>query len=554
MNTERSNSTLNPSPTRPDTPASTPLDDPTRLPDDVATLHAMIRELIVSLKKEQHEREGIQQRLDLLLRKLYGPKAERFDPNQPWLLPELGPDAALSSEQTPTEESPTAGDTESNNGTTKKRQGGRKKLPENLERKRIEHALSEAERICPCCNEVCQKFGEDVSEQLDYKPGSLFVNQHVRFKYACQKCHDHITVGHAPIAIVNKGLPGPGLLAYIAASKYADHLPLHRLERILRRHGVELSRKTMCDWMAHIAAMLHPIVDLMASLVRQSKALHTDATKMPYLDPEVKGRSLSGQMWDFVGDRDHPFDVFAFCPNHSAACIDAFLQANHYRGYLNADAHNIYDHLFLDGFILETGCWAHARRKFHEAKDNDPARSHVAMAHIRRLYAIETEACEFIAARQLKGVDADAVCLELRQNKSVQELATLKQWLETEQPKVLPKSLIGLAMAYALKNWKALTRFASDGFLAIDNNVAERTLRHIAVGRKNWMFAGSAQGAETAATLFSVTSSCHRHGIDVFAYLQDILQRLAHDAKPTPEQLRDWLPDRWKPPAPADSS
>jgi transposase len=554
MNTERSNSTLNPSPTRPDAPAPTPCNDVTTLPDDVATLHAMIRELIVSLKKEQHEREGVQQRLDLLLRKLYGPKAERFDPNQPWLLPELAPDATPPSELTPTEEPPTPGNAEVDNGTKKKRQGGRTKLPENLERKRIEHTLTEAERMCPCCNLACQKFAEDVSEQLDYQPGSLFVNQHVRFKYACPKCHDHITVGHVPIAVINKGLPGPGLLAYIAASKYADHLPLHRLERILARHGFPLSRKTMCGWMAHIAQMLRPVVDLMSSLVRESKAIHTDATKMPYLDPEVKGKSLSGQMWDFVGDRDHPFDVFAFCPDHSAKCIDAFLQANHYRGYLSADALNIYDHLFRDGLVLEIGCWAHARRKFHEAKDNDQARSHVAMAHIRRLYAIEAEARALIAARQLEGVDADAVYLELRQSKSLYELAALKQWLEAEKSQVLPKSLISLAIAYALNHWQALTRFVSDGFLAIDNNVAERTLRTIAIGRKNWLFAGSAQGAETAATLFSVASSCHRHGIDVFAYLQDLLQRLAHDAKPTPEQLRDWLPDRWKPPPKTESS
>jgi transposase len=532
MNTERSNSTLNSAPTRPDVPTPTPLNDDVKLPDDVATLHAMIRELVASLKQEQHEREGIQQRLDLLLRKLYGPKAERFDPNQPWLLPELAPDATLVAEETPSEESPTTDDAEVDNGTTKKRKGGRKKLPENLERKRIEHTLAEAERMCPCCNEVCQKFGEDVSEQLDYKPGSLYV----------------------PISVINKGLPGPGLLAHIAASKYADHLPLHRLERILARHGADLSRKTMCDWMAHIAKMLCPIVDLMSSLVRQSKAIHTDATKMPYLDPEVKGKSLSGQMWDFVGDRDNPFDVFRFCPDHSATCIDAFLKANHYHGYLSADALNIYDHLFKDGLVLEIGCWAHARRKFHEAKDNDAARSHVAMAHIRRLYAIETEARKLVAARQLQGVAADAVYLELRQNKSLHELATLKKWLEAEQPKVLPKSLIGLAIAYTLKHWQALTRFVSDGFLAIDNNVAERTLRTIAIGRKNWLFAGSAHGAETAATLFSITSSCHRHGIDVFAYLQDILQRLAHDAEPTTEQLRDWLPDRWKPPPPADSS
>jgi transposase len=487
----------------------------------------------------------VQQRLDLLLRKLYGPKAERFNPEQPWLLPEMATDAAAETTESPKEESPTADD------AAKKRPrhgGGRKKLPDDLERIRIEHTLREAERMCPCCNQVCVKFGEDVSEQLDYHPGSLFVNQHVRFKYACTKCRDHITVGRAPIAVINKGLPGPGLLAHIAASKYADHLPLHRLERILARHGVELSRKTMCDWMAHVANLLNPLVDLMAQLVRQSKALHTDATKMPYLDPEVKGKSLSGQMWTFVGDRDHPFDVFAFGVDHSASCIDAFLQDHDYRGYLNADAHNIYDHLFTSGAITELGCWTHARRKFYDAKDSDAQRSATALAYIRQLYAIEEEARELITAQKLQGGAADEIFFGLRQTKSLTVLATFKTWLEAEQPKVLPKSLIGLAIAYTFRHWQALERYTTDGFLDIDNNIAERALRQIAVGRKNWLFAGSADGARTAATLFTIASTCHRHHIDVFAYLLDMLQRLAHDTTPTPEQLRDWLPDLWKPP------
>ena len=301
------------------------------LPNDVATLHAMIRELLDAIKKEQHEREGVQQRLDLLLRKLYGPKAERFNPDQPWLLPELALGAAPNQEPTPTEEHPSE-ESPSNGTPTKRNGGGRKKLPDNLPRVRKEHTLPETQRMCPCCNEMCQKFGEEISEQLDYTPGHLFVRQHVRFKYACKKCHDHITVAHVPIAIINKGLPGPGILAHIAASKYADHLPLHRLERILSRHGIELSRQTMCDWMAHVAKMLNPLTALMADIVRESKALHTDATKMPYLDPAVKGRSLSGQMWAFVGDRDQAFDVFHFWRDHSAAGIDAFLK-NRFSGY-----------------------------------------------------------------------------------------------------------------------------------------------------------------------------------------------------------------------------
>jgi transposase len=552
MSMERSTATLDSAPP----PALAAASASPLLPDDVPTLHALIRELIDSLHKEQREREGVQQRLDLLLRKLYGPKAERFDPQQPWLLPELAPTNATADTvgESPRAESAAADDADQSNGKQGQRKGGRKKLPENLPRVRTEHTLPEAERRCPCCGVVCQKFGEDASEQLDYQPANLFVRQHIRFKYACPKCHDHITVGHVPIAIIDKGLPGPGLLAQITASKYADHLPLHRLERILSRHGIELSRQTMCGWMAHIATMLRPLVNGMAALVRQSQALHTDATRMPYLDPDVKGKSLSGQMWAYVGDRAHAFDIFDFCPDHSAAGIDAFLKDHDYRGYLNADAHNIYDHLFKTGAILEIGCWAHTRRKFHDAKESDPARAHVALAHIRRLYAIEAQARERIAAHHLEAADADAVRFELRQSQALGDLETLRQWLEAEQPKVLPKSLIGLAIAYALKNWQALTRYLTEGFLDIDNNIAERTLRHIAVGRKNWMFAGSAHGAETAATLFSIISSCHRHGKDVFAYLHDILQRLAHNPTPTTEQLRDWLPDRWKPPPAINTS
>jgi len=571
MNAERSISTSPPQ--RPlDAASSTPpnsaetarpLHDPScpnhasvPLPNDVPALQAMIRELIETLKKANRDRAGLQERLDLLLRKLFGPRAERFDPNQPWLIPDMAPDTASADEAPAVPADAVAADEKATTEKPKAKGHGRKPLPKDLPRKRDEHTLPEAQRICPCCGLVCQKFGEDVSEQLDYIPASLFVRQHVRFKYACPKCHDHVTVGHVPIAIINKGLPGPGLLAQIAASKYADHLPLHRLERILGRHGITLSRSTMCDWMAHVAGMLDPVVNLMASLVRASRALHTDATKMPYLDPTVPGKTLSGQMWAYVGDRDHPFDVFDFCRDHSAAGIDAFLLANHYRGYLNADALNIYDHLFKGGSIVELGCWAHCRRYFYDAKESDPARAHVVLGHIRQLYAVEAEARQRIAEQELSGPAADVLRLTLRQENSLPELTVLRAWLEAEQPKVLPKSLIGLAIAYALRHWQALTRYLGDGFFDIDNNIAERTLRHIAIGRKNWLFAGSANGARTAAILFSVTSSCHRHGVDVFAYLHDILQRLAVDPQPPPDLLRDWLPDRWKPPPAAtpDSS
>jgi transposase len=528
------------------TAESTTSQPPPPLPNDIPTLQAMIAELLDALQKEQREREGLQQRLDQLLRRLYGPKAERFDPRQPWLLPELaeanGTDPPATPASTNNHEPP--------NTTPVKRPGhGRKKLPADLPRRRIEHVLPEAQRVCPDCGQVCQKFGEEVSEQLDYQPASLFVRQHVRFKYACAKCHDHVAVAPAPAAVIDKGLPGPGLLAQVTASKYADHLPLHRLERILGRHGVELSRSTLCGWMAHVAGMFRPVVDLMADLVRQSKLIHTDAARMPYLDPEAAARrTLSGQMWVYYGDRDHPFNVFDFCGDHSAKGIDAFLKHKHYRGYLNADAHNIYDHLFTSGAIIELGCWTHGRRHFYESKESDPARAHLVLARIRQLYEAEAEAKKLIAQRELHGADADAIHLQMRQEKALPVVTELRQWLEAEMPKLLPKSPIGQATAYALRHWQALIRYLDDGFLDIDNNVAELTLRHIAIGRKNWLFAGSDNGARTAAVLFSVTSTCHRHKVDAFAYVRELLERLAHEPTPAPEVLRDWLPDRWRPP------
>lgn len=526
---------------------------PPPLPNDVAACHALILELLDALHKSQHDNEGLHYRLDQLLRRLYAPKAERFDPNQPWLIPEMA--STVNAEPTAAESTTDEPSTDDSQGKDKRKGHGRKPLPKDLPRRRLEHTLPEAQRLCPCCGAICQKFSEDISEQLDYQPASLFVWQHVRFKYACQKCHDHVKVAPVPVAVIDKGLPGPGLLAFIAACKYADHLPLNRLERIVGRHGVTIARSTMCDWMAHIAGRFRPVVDLMADLVRQSRSLHTDATNMPFLDPAAPGKTLSGQMWAYVGDRDHAFNVFDFCRDHSAAGIDAFLKDKNYRGYVNADAHNLYDHLFVGGGMTELGCWTHCRRHFHEAQDSDRARAHLVMARIRQLYEVEAKAKEIMAKHKLAGADADAVRLQLRQEKSLFVVTALRQWLLDEEAKILPKSPIGQAIAYALRHWQALTRYLDDGFLDIDNNIAELTLRHIAIGRKNWLFAGSMAGARTAATLFSVTSSCHRHKVDAFAYLRDLLERLAHDPQPTPEVLRAWLPDRWRPPpAPPDST
>lgn len=530
---------------------ATPLPDSLipSLPDDLPLLQQMIRELLGTLHQTQIERDGLQQRLDLLLRKLYGPKAERFDPNQPLLFPEMTatPDAAAPSDPAsavpiPPAPAPAASDKPPRSGH------GRKPLPKNLRRERIVHEVPEALRRCSCCGGTQEAFGEEISEQLDFVPASLFVKQHVRLKYACQKCHEGVTIADKPAQPIEKGLPGPGLLAQIAASKYADHLPLFRLERIFARQGVELSRSTMCGWMREIADLVRPVVDAMWDEILGSRVLHTDATKMPYLDADAPGKTRSGQMWVYVGDREHPFHVFDFCDDHSGKRIRKLLAD--YQGCLSADALNVYDGLFvkLGQPILEVGCWAHCRRHFFDAKGNDAARAHEALARIGRLYALEGEAKKRIAQHELAGAAADAVFFEVRQSKSRLEVIALREWLEREQPRVLPKSLIGQAIGYALNHWTALTRFLDAGHLALDNNVAENALRMIALGRKNWLFAGNAQGARTAATLFSLTSSCHRHGLDTFVYLRDLIERLTRDPKPDADTLRSLMPDRWRPP------
>jgi transposase len=395
------------------------------------------------------------------------------------------------------------------------------------------------------------KIGEESSEQLDYVPASLFVLEQVRCKYACSRCAataDPLASPAAPPTVVtapkpaqpiDKGLPGPGLLAHVIVSKYVDHLPLHRQEQIFERQGVELSRSTLCDWMAACAKLLTPLYQLLIAHVLQSRTIHTDDTTVPVQEPGMN-RTKSGRLWTYVGDRDHRATVYDYTPTHARDGPATFLKG--FAGFLQADAANLYDGLYTTGRIVEVGCWAHCRRHFHEARDHDAARAHEAMARIRTLYAVEDEAKELIKAGKLSGVEADGVRLRLRCEKTVPLLVQFKTWLEQQQPQVLPKSPIGQALAYALRHWQAFSRFTEHGFLNIDNNAAERALRAVAIGRKNWLFAGSDAGGKTAAVLYSMVATCKQLGIDPFTYLRDVLARLPeHPA----DRRTELLPDNW---------
>jgi transposase len=562
-----------------------PLPTLEQLPDDLPTLKGMILELALTLRQERRDKEALRHRVALLVERLYGQRTEHFRPDQPLLFDDAGPDA----DPGPTSASPTPADAERPRRQRRGRPHGRRQLPADLPRRPVHHELSAAERLCSC-GQFRLDIGVDVSEQLDWQPACYFVWQHLTHKYACPHCRgsraenpmttpDPAAVERAanaaaqadptqadlaasaaaaepptqlpapspgpaviaavkPAMPIDKGLPGPGLLAHVIVSKYADHLPLYRQGGIAKRQGVFIPRSTSCDWMAACAELLRPLYDLMVAAVLQSLWLHTDDTPVQNLGHEP-GSTATARFWLYYGDRTHPYNVFDFTVNRQRDGPQTFLTPFH--GYLHADAFSGYDALYLPSPgagmapIIEVACNAHARRKFHEAKGSDLLGAHQALSYYGQLYELER-------AATAAGLD-DAGRLRLRQDLSLAILEKFHAWLEEQRAQALPKSPLGEAVGYALNNWAALCRFTEAGFLSIDNNVAEREMKRIAIGRKNWLFVGSAKGGHTAAVLFSFTSTCHRLGVDPWAYLQDVLTqlpRLGNDA------LAEFLPDRWQ--------
>lgn len=574
-----------------------------QLPDDVATLKRMVLELLASCNEHRRDNEALRHRINLLLRRLYGPRGERLDPNQLLLFAEIA--AAQDPAAPPTEPAAPA------KPKRRCRPHGRRRLPDNLPREPRHHELSEAERVCPGCGQARVDIGTDRSEQLDYRPASLFVVEHLVHKYVCPCCSKRqsqsqgqqtypgqesapmpsrelapqpppptaptpaprqadarpeavspspqttdpsqppqpqaqpfvlpdpgevVIAAPKPAMPIAKGLPGPGLLAHLIVSKYTDHLPLHRLQRVYERQGYFLHRSTLCDWLGGCADLLRPLYDLMVCVVLQSRALHTDDTPVKLQDP-VTHLLSTARLWGYLGDAAHPFNVFDFTVKRQRDGPQQFL-AN-YQGYLHADAFSGYDGLYLPdprtaaARIIEVACNAHARRKFYEARGSDALRAHQALASYRQLYELERGAKDF----------SDAQRLQMRQELSLPILGQFHEWLAAQRPQVLPKSPMAEALGYALNNWAALVRYTEAGFLAIDNNVSEREMKRIAIGRKNWLTRGSPRGGQTAAVLMSFTSTCQRLGVEPWAYLQDVLTRLP--AMPA-GQLGDLLPDHWQ--------
>jgi len=394
----------------------------------------------------------------------------------------------------------------------------RRALPDHLPRETRRHEPKET--VCPQCQGELRKLGEDVSEMLEYVPASFVVIRQVRPKLSCTKC-DCIVQAEAPSRPIERGLAGPGLLAHVLVSKYCDHLPLYRQSEMYARQDVELERSTLADWVGGSAYLLQPLVEALRRYVMAASKLHADDTPVPVLAPG-QGKTKTGRLWTYVrddrpaGDSASPAVWFAYSPDHKGEHPERHLEK--FRGTLQADAYAGFNQLYESGRIEQAACWAHVRRKFYDleqAHASPVARE--ALVRVGALYRIE---------EQIRGRPPEQR-REVRQAQAQPLLDSLRQWFEATLSKLSRKSETTAAIRYALSRWDALTRYIKDGHIEIDNNAAERSLRGVALGRKNYLFAGSDTGGERAAAIYSLIGTAKLNGLDPEAYLREVLTRIA---------------------------
>ena len=502
------------------------------LPDDPKVLQQMVLDLMAQLDREFTERNKIETLLRELLDAKRNRKSEQISADQLALFASFWQARQAETESATKPESSDDDDATPSGGAAapQKRMGGRQPLPRHLQRERIVHDLAEAEKHCSTCQQDLRPIGEESSERYEYIPAQLTVIEDVCKKYACD-CT--VRTATKPPQPIEKSTAGASLLAQVIVAKTAYHLPLHRQEKIFERHGVDISRKTMGGWLAQCADLLHPLYGSAKEVLFQSKVIGTDDTGVKVLDGNLPF-ARTGRIWPYYGDKDHPVILYDYTATRERAGPEEFLKG--YRGHLQADAYGGYDAFFKDPArgLIEVGCWAHARRYFHKALESDSARMGPALLLMAQLYRVEEQ------ARPLTSVQR----LGLRQLRSRRILDQLHDYLLEIQAEVLPKSPEGRAVRYTLKNWTALTRYCEDGDLAIDNNATERAIRGVAVGRNNWVFFGSDRGGKTAAVLRSFVASCQRVGVEPFAWLKDVLSRIA-DHPIT--RLAELLPHNWAP-------
>lgn len=489
---------------------------------ELATSRQQVAELSSTVAQQQQKLEQKEQQILELLRALRGKKREWINPDQ-LLLFEIGElEQLIEEQQEETKPAP----------ARRKKKRGRRLIPDGLPEEVIEYTVPEEERLCPIDGTPMPQIRWEESKQLDYEPPRMKLVRHRRAVYACSKKHDEATLVTAskPPQPIEKGLAAPSLLAQVVVSKIGDHLTGYRLEDIFSRHGVEIPRSTIYDWLAGAADLCRTFYELMKTRVLSSRVVHTDDTQVKLIDSSLRS-TRSARFWAYLGDRRNPYAVYDFTEDRTRDGPVRFLKG--FAGYLQADAYSAYDGIYLESQsqIIEVACWAHCRRYWYKARESAPAAAHHALAYITRLYEIERATADVDPAKRQAA----------RQEHAVPLLAKLGRWLEEQT--FLPKSLIGQAATYTRNQWQALNRYVEDGELAIDNNAAERAMRPVAIGRKNWLFVGSPNAGERAAILMSLIASCKLNSVEPWAYLRDVFTRLP--AMSTASDLESLLPDRW---------
>jgi transposase len=508
------------------------------IPDDLPTCQERLRAVLERLRDLERQLDEtcstteelqrsyscLKEEYLTLKRLFFGPRRERLPeaPGQQHLFDADTPPALTDESAAPAPETDLP-------SRRRSKGHGRQQIPDDLPRREVPHDVPEEQRTC-CCGRAKTRIGEDVTEQLDYEPGKLLVLKHIYPKYACSCCKDGVTSEPPAANPIDRGLAGPGLLAYVIVNKFSDHLPLYRQQDVLSRHGISMARSTLCDWLAQCGELLRPLVDLMRHRVLLSRAINADETLVRVLDRTLDS-TRKGYFWIYIGDRDHPYLVFEYRDSRSRDGPAEMLKD--FRGYLQTDAYVSYESVVLKsaGRIIPVGCWAHARRDFFDARLNQPREVHYVLGLIAQMYDIEDE---------IRLLSPDQR-LAVRQKRSVPIIDRLGVFLREQRDRALPQSQYGKAIAYTLNHWLELGRFTESGILEIDNNVAERALRQCAIGRKNWLFLGSDKGGETASTCFSILAGAKQHKIEPFAYVRDILIALSSDNV----DLNSLLPDVW---------
>lgn len=497
--------------------------DSTSLPNDVALLKRMVVTAGIEIDK-------LKAQIARLRRMQFGRSSEKLDATiaqLELLLDDIEETRGESEEQSP-ESAPDA---------VEHAKPVRRPLPDHLPREEIVHGPAIEDCRCPRCGGAMRRLGEDVSEVLEYVPARFKVIRHIRPKFSC-RCCETITQAPMPSLPIERGRPGPGLLAHVLVSKYADHLPLYRQAGIYAREGVDLDRSTLAGWVGKAAWLLRPLVDALAREVMSADRLFADDTPVPVLAPGT-GKTKTGRLWVYVrDDRPHagmtpPTVLYRYAPDRKGERPREHLKA--FSGFLQADGYAGFDGLYETGRkpgpIVEVACWAHVRRKFfdvHQANGSAIARE--ALDRIGALYAIEAG---------IRGRPPDERH-RTRQARAGPLLAELKTWLEVTRPKLSGKSDLAAAIRYALGRWDALARYCDDGRLEIDNNAAERSIRPLALGRKNYLFAGSDAGGERAAAIYSLIETAKLNGLDPQAYLRDVFTCIADYPVNRVDELLPW--------------